>query len=218
MMESDSFDENFYWEEILKQERIDVDWLDYNPHAFLPLDFESFLWTGHIGRINVELQTPPEDWKPIFIVGCGRSGMTVLCKLLSAHPDVCFLNEPRQLWMQVCKSFDVLSAKCKKRGGKLRMNRADASPEKAEALRQLFYSFTKMLNRNYLVEKSPENIFRLKWLSTLFPNCKFIIMHRNPISTARSISRFQPHSWYGHENYKWNCLKLLAKKFDVRFT
>lgn len=34
----------------------------------------------------------PELRRPIFIVGCGRSGTTLLCQLLRAPPEVCATN------------------------------------------------------------------------------------------------------------------------------
>ena len=35
---------------------------------------------------------------PVFIVGMGRSGTTVLGKVLAVHNNVAYLNEPKAMW------------------------------------------------------------------------------------------------------------------------
>ena len=42
--------------------------------------------------------------RPIFIVGTGRSGTTVLGTVLSLHRELGFLNEPKALWHAVLPS------------------------------------------------------------------------------------------------------------------
>ena len=79
------------WKQHIQEERIDYNWLNYNPHAFLPLD-DYFYRTGVISKIILEEKIPEEGWTPYFIIGCGRSGTTIISKILSAHPYLCFLN------------------------------------------------------------------------------------------------------------------------------
>eukprot|EP00913_Durusdinium_trenchii_P035603 g33317.t2 len=45
-----------------------------------------------------------------YIVGCGRSGSTILAEILSHYSSVVFLNEPRQLWLPLVP-LDVWSTK-----------------------------------------------------------------------------------------------------------
>ena len=47
------------WKSTLHQERIDFGWLNYNPHAFLPLD-DHFYCTGSISKIKITEKDPKE--------------------------------------------------------------------------------------------------------------------------------------------------------------
>ena len=38
------------------------------------------------------------EFSPVFIIGCGRSGTTILGDTLSKHPKIEYLNERRDLW------------------------------------------------------------------------------------------------------------------------
>jgi Sulfotransferase family len=203
------------WKSHMFEERIDYYWLNYNPHALLPLD-DYFYRTGTISKIQFEQKIPSPGWNPCFAIGCGRSGTTIIAKILSVHPDLCFLNEPRTLWMQIFPSFDVWSVQASSREGQLRMKKT-IDPNKSKEINSLLYTITEMVGKSSLIEKTPENTFRLDWLNSLFPNSKFIMVKRNPIQTARSISRFQPDTWFGFNQYKWRQLLELLKHFNVKF-
>ena len=201
------------WKHKIYEERIDLNWLNYNPYAFLPQD-DHFYRTGIIPKIKIDEKSPTPGWTPHFIIGCGRSGTTILSKILSGHPDICFLNEPRSMWMQIFPNVDVWSVQATSREGKLKMQAAPNTSE-SKTINSLFYTITEMLGRSTLIEKSPENTFRLEWLDSFFPNCKFVMIKRNPIQTARSISRFQPDTWFGFDQYKWKQLLELLERFKV---
>lgn len=203
------------WRNVFLQERIDTHWLSYNPHAFLPLDYDSFLKTGVFSKLEIHRPSCPSESSPVFIVGCGRSGSSLLGKLLSAHSDVLFLNEPRQVWMQVFPEYDIWSVKAKERLGSLTMNHSLPTPEQTLKLRSLFSELQSVTCRSVLVEKTPEHAFKLDWLSKVFPKCKVIFVKRDALSTCRSISRFQPSMWYGFKDeYKWKQLAQLIPEFQ----
>jgi hypothetical protein len=201
------------WKTSIFQERIDYNWLNYNPHAFFPQD-EFFYRTGQVAKMVSEDKSPPNSWSPVFLIGCGRSGTTVIAKILSAHPDVVFLNEPRTLWLQVFPQFDVWSALASQREGQLAIT-SKISSEDSEKMKKFLYSVAETIGKPLLIEKTPENTFRLDWLNSLYPGCKFIMVKRNPIQTARSISRFQPDTWFGFEDYKWKQLLGIYKRYEV---
>ena len=47
---------------------------------------------------------------PILILGAGRSGTTVLGKVLGLHKDAGFLNEPKALWQAALGDDDLIAA------------------------------------------------------------------------------------------------------------
>ena len=213
-IEQDTISEEEYWKNKIFEERIDYNWLSYNPHMFFPND-EHFYRTGNISNISLQEKQPAPNFSPIFIVGCGRSGSTVVSKIISGHPDIAILSEPRLIWMQVFPYFDVWSAQASKRGGSLRILR-NLDSESSLKISSLFNSVTNLVSKKYLVERTPENTFRLDWIDSLFPNCKFIMVKRNPIQIARSISRFQPHTWFGFDNYKWKKILEILECYTVK--
>lgn len=203
------------WEELFMQKRIDTYWLNYNPHAFLPLDFDTFVKTGGYSKLHMSLSQQPSELKTVFIVGCGRSGSSLLGKLLSAHPKILFLNEPREVWMQAFPEFDVWSVKAKDRGGKLKLSESHACTYRTSQLTSILKTIASKVGKSVLLEKTPENAFRLEWLYQMFPNSKFIYFKRDALSTARSISRFQPSLWYGFKDeYKWKQIASLIPEFQ----
>lgn len=201
------------WKSQIFDRRIAFHWLTYNPDAFSPKD-EYFYRTGNVPKINLTDKTPPPSWSPIFIIGCGRSGTTIISKILSGHSEVCFLNEPRSIWIQTFPNFDIWSAKSSDRRGQLEF---PATPNIQDSLNisNTLYSITQETGKSVLIEKTPENTFRLDWLNSLFPNSKFIMVKRNPIQTARSIARFQPDTWFGFDEYKWKELKKVYERYNV---
>ena len=40
----------------------------------------------------------PETEAPVFLIGCGRSGTTILGERVDRHPPVTYLYEPRAPW------------------------------------------------------------------------------------------------------------------------
>ena len=44
---------------------------------------------------------------PVFILGCMKSGTTILGRTLSCHPQVTYLNEPREIWFSCYPKSDI---------------------------------------------------------------------------------------------------------------
>jgi hypothetical protein len=66
--------------------------------------------------------------RPIFVIGCGQSGTSILGRSLGAHPDVAYLHERRDLWIAAFPEADVWNAESGRRGGKIRLDERDYTP------------------------------------------------------------------------------------------
>jgi len=145
--------------------------------------------------------------RPVFIVGCGRSGTTILGDTLGAHHEVTYLNEHRQLWEDAYPETDVWSERARERVGRLELTEVVCSPERTRRLASNFYCETVATGRPRLVEKLPINNFRLRFINAAFPDCLFVHLLRNGLEVARSVDRMPPEAnWYGHDDYKWKLL------------
>ncbi|MEC4986483.1 MAG: sulfotransferase [Oscillatoria sp. PMC 1068.18] len=148
--------------------------------------------------------------RPVFIVGCGRSGTTILGKMLSQHSEIAYFNEPRDIWLCATQT-DIWTRKAQVRSGKLKLTAADLTPEIASRIKNEFAVRIRLKNGSRLVEKLPINSFRIGFLNALFPDALFIHLLRNGLEVAQSIATLaETKPWFGRKDYKWNLLKDYA--------
>jgi hypothetical protein len=140
---------------------------------------------------------------PVFILGCGRSGTTILGQALSKHPMVTYLNEPRHLWSSCFPETDIWTSR-----GKLVFTAADAIPKASAELRRLFNAETKKTGKPVLIEKLPINDFRLPFIDAIFPDARFIHIFRYGLEVASSIEKCI--NWFGKNEHKWHLLAEYA--------
>lgn len=153
--------------------------------------------------------------RPVFILGCGRSGTTILGTSLSSHPDVAYLNEPRDLWVSAYPETDIWSAKAPSRGGQLVLDTTDTVDSKSKKLSRLFQIEAIQRGGSVLIEKTPVNNFRLAFIRHIFPDARFIHIYRNGLEVAASIAKIvEIGGWYGEDAYKWDKLAEYAMRFD----
>jgi len=153
---------------------------------------------------------------PVFIIGCGRSGTTILGKSLSKHRKITYLNEPRHLWFSAFPESDIWTSRAHLRNGKLLLTEADFDIKKGKKLSRLF-RFTTLLNgRPVFVEKLPINNFRLNFIHAIFPDARFIHIYRNGLEVARSIEKANDKGgWFGANSYKWNMIVNYSRNSDA---
>jgi hypothetical protein len=151
--------------------------------------------------------------RPIFLIGCGRSGTTILGNTLARHPDVTYLNEPRQLWSRVVAEADIWSAQASRNAGRLVLDASACTPGRRRSLERVFLRETRATGRPRLVEKLPINAFRLGFLGAAFPDARYLVLLRDGIAVARSIARFaEREAWFGVGDYKWHALAAEAER------
>jgi len=153
--------------------------------------------------------------KPIFIVGMGRSGSTVLGELISLHRDVAFLNEPKALWHEIYSMEDV-TGNYSRGSADYRLGACEASSDVKLNAHKLFGAFLSMTFSKRVVDKYPELIFRIPFVRSIFPDAKFIFLVRHGWDTCASIEKWsvrhravinnEVHDWWGVNNRKWRLI------------
>lgn len=161
------------------------------------------------------LPMPRKVISPIFVLGTGRSGTTVLGKVLGMHRDLLFLNEPKALWHSACPVDDVM--------GNYQLGEAcyalgvEAVDEKtARAIRRLYSYALLLTNSGRILDKYPEMIFRVPFIKAIFPDARLLFLVRNGYDALRSITTWSQKAgqettqgvedWWGLDRRKWDLL------------
>lgn len=152
---------------------------------------------------------------PLFIVGQGRSGTTVLGIVLSLHRHVGFLNEPKALWHAAYPAEDLIGSYTDE-AARYRLSADEASDTVAERLQRLYAGYLRISGCRRVLDKYPELLFRVPFVRRVFPDAKFLVLVRNGIDVCRSVGNWSAtHSvhgedssidWWGRNDRKWHCL------------
>ena len=165
--------------------------------------------------------------KPIFILGTGRSGTTILGIVLSMHREVGYLNEPKAMWHLIHPHEDIIG-NYSQAEAKYRLTSQDATNQMRQHAFQLFGAYLTATRSKRLVDKYPELIFRVDFVRALFPDARFIFLVRNGWDTCRSIATWskrlgvqingEKHDWWGINDRKWRLLVEQLVKMDPAFS
>ncbi len=166
-----------------------------------------------VQHIKIAYKKSHIPFKPIFLIGCGRSGTTILGSTLGRHPSIKYLNERRDIWHQAYPNLDIWSDK--EGSPKLIANKQDLNHKRTKELKSIFHKEQVRSNNKVLLEKLPINNFRLDFIHSAFPNAKYIYLHRNGLEVAKSIEkRIKEDTWYKGA-YKWTLIEKLAKSKQI---
>jgi sulfotransferase family protein len=120
----------------------------------------------------------PEAPDPIFIVGCSRSGTTVTYETIAAAPGLLSFGwEIPEFWESLygphaCGWASHAAAA------------SDARPEHRTAAQRHFFE---RLGRGQVLDKTCINVLRVEYLYALFPNARFIYLHRDGRDNVSSL-------------------------------
>ncbi|MEW6139811.1 MAG: sulfotransferase [Thermodesulfobacteriota bacterium] len=141
----------------------------------------------------------------IFVVGCARSGTTILAEVLGRHPEVAQWYEPYFVW-----DYCLGNAESDSRTGE------DITRMVKDFIRKEFELFRKKTGAKIVVEKSPENSFRLPFVHAIFPHAKWIHIYRDGRDVTLSIHRewekrrkiVEQQRWRDWFSVAWEALSL----------
>jgi LPS sulfotransferase NodH len=176
-----------------------------------------------LARVPVEAERgEPEGLPPpAFIFACGRSGTTILGKLLAMHGEVAYLREPYHCWATIEPALDVtnLHARVPPR---LWWDGSEVTDAMRTRFARLILGERERSGRRVLIEKTPHNVYRIGLLEALTGGrARYVHIVRDGVDVARSIQRLaanQPYrmawrpdynQWWGSDELKW--LRLAAE-------
>ncbi len=151
------------------------------------------------------------ELRPIFILGVGRSGTTILGTILALHRDVGYLNEPKALWHAALGDDDLIGS-YSDQPGRYRMSGTDAGVKAVRSLHRNYRAFLWLSGCRRVVDKYPELLFRNAMIDAAFPGAKKILLLRNGADTCQSIAAWSENlggkdgGWWGRDRQKWHLL------------
>lgn len=136
------------------------------------------------------------DLRPVFVVGCPRSGTTWVQLLLAEHPEVVTAPET-QIFAYYLDHFQRQwrhehEGPAAEEQGTVGLSRLLSDQEfdalcRATALRVLRRIATRNPDAGTVVEKSPRHALHVEWIHRLFPEARFLHVIRDPRDTVSSL-------------------------------
>jgi LPS sulfotransferase NodH len=152
--------------------------------------------------------------QPIFIIGCARSGTSLLTRLLRRHADIANWSEANRIWDP--RGYPWFSSDLSTPPVEFdpvafteRWWR-DAHPREQE-LRAIFGAYQWLSRKPYFLNKSPFNTFRIPHLLALFPDARFIHLVRDGRAVSYSYACKQ------YEKMQTRPEPYRVKGFDLSF-
>ena len=158
----------------------------------------------------------PEIDRPLFIVGCGRSGTTLLYDMLAPHPELAWFSNvtqrlPRLPQLAVLSRAHALGAlrtsdlkfvprpreghriwdsvRSAHPGDNGPLGAADASAEDIAGMRRVVATHVRWHGRTRFMNKNTRNSRRIGLLDAAFPDAIFVHVVRDPRATVASLLR-----------------------------
>ncbi len=129
------------------------------------------------GRLHARVRPTRPGYPPIFLVGCPRSGTTLLFDLLQAHPEVVALPDEGHIYW---------SAYNHPRRHQWRSDVLEAGDATAAEHRYLDTTLAR-LGDGHPLDKTPKNVLRVPYLRAHYPDARLVLVVREGRSTVASL-------------------------------
>ncbi len=140
-----------------------------------------------------------EEHRLVFLAGLHRSGTTLLARLLAAHPEISGFSATG-VPEDEGQHLQTVYPPAKVYGGPGRFGFApeshvtEESPlVSEESARTIFEEWSGHwdLSRPVLLEKSPPNLLKTRFLQALFPGAAFVVVLRHPIAVSLATAKWR---------------------------
>lgn len=168
-----------------------------------------------IFRLAQAFPEPRRAHAPIYIIGTGRSGTTVLGTLFAMHRDAVFLNEPKALWHFAHNGEDIIGS-YSTAPARIRLDPSEATPAMARKIARVYGGAMRVGLARRVVDKYPELVFRIPFVKALFPDARFVAILRDGVDTCSSVTGWsrrkgttvdgETHDWWGRDGRKWRMI------------
>lgn len=139
-----------------------------------------------------------ENYRFIFVAGLHRSGTSIVHRLIREHPEVTGFRDtgsPEDEGQHLQTVYPV--AKLFGGAGRFAFDPEAALTEESElitdeARRRLLCEWRPYLDesKSNIVEKSPPNLIRTRFLQALFPQSHFVFVYRHPLAVAMATRKW----------------------------
>jgi hypothetical protein len=145
---------------------------------------------------------------PIFVVGCGHSGTTLMLRLLGMHKNLfavpletfMFLHND-ELTFRKPTSNDIAHAASKVLHT---IVACEGIPDEREKVVHLANLMTAASAKHRWIEKTPRHIHRIELICNTFPDSKILVMLRDGRDVAVSLrDRYGPPDGFVRGVYRW---------------
>lgn len=138
-------------------------------------------------RVTVTPVPRPDKW--VFVIGCYNSGTTLLSRILGRHPAISALpTEGQFLTDQLRADHELgLSRMWTRREDLYRLDEGDEGPDPLRMKKE--WGMRLDTRRPVLLEKSPPNTARTRWLQRHFEGAHFVAVVRNGYAVVEGIRR-----------------------------
>lgn len=137
-----------------------------------------------------------EKIKTIHILGLPRTGTTILYQSLAKHSKLAYFYHKTILPISLRRRINLRSftpfegSQWKKFHHELEYLENSASKFEKQYYQNEVENFCQKFKTNYFLSKYPGNILRIKWLDSIFPNSKYIILDRERKASIQSLYHY----------------------------
>lgn len=136
----------------------------------------------------------------VFVAGLNRSGTSLLHKVLRSHPQISGFHDTGAIedegqHLQSVYPSDLAFGGAGRFGSVPETYMDEHHPlATSENARRLFSEWGRYWDTSlpYLIEKSPSNILRMRFLQKLFPTSFFVVVLRHPIAVSYATLKWCP--------------------------
>ena len=118
--------------------------------------------------------------RPIFMLGCPRSGTTVAVDLFARHPDIANLSEAQEIW-DPRRHLDPEADH--------HWTAAEVTPADARRLHTRFEFHRRLHRKARFINKNPRSSVRIDYIRAVFPDAVFLHVLRDGRAVAHSLLR-----------------------------